>query len=112
MTRLIEITKLKMSRVSVDCTMKFVLSALWNLTDESPLACHCFLNLDGVELAISCLAVSHTTILPVSAPCWLFNKTVTKPLIGSLLIQRFSLKNVHDVSKRIGFIVKVHLFAR
>ncbi|XP_067936313.1 protein zyg-11 homolog B-like isoform X2 [Watersipora subatra] len=55
MLRLIEITKEKAEILSTDGVIKFALSALWNLTDESPKACHCFSKLQGLELAVSCL---------------------------------------------------------
>lgn len=58
MVRLIEITRNKMKSLTTDRTMRFALSALWNLTDESPKACHCFFKLHGLELAIECLKVS------------------------------------------------------
>lgn len=63
MGRLIEITRAKMSGVHTDRTMRFALSALWNLTDESPQACHCFYNLFGIDMAISCLKVSHSPLI-------------------------------------------------
>lgn len=61
MTRLIEITRHQMARVSVDATMRFSLSAIWNLTDESPDACKVFYELQGIDLAIECMKVSSVS---------------------------------------------------
>lgn len=61
MTRLIEIARRQMRGLSADTTMKFVLSALWNLTDESPRACHCFYRHQGIDMAVECLKVRVTT---------------------------------------------------
>ena len=57
MQRLIDITKSKVEVLSTDYVMRYVLSALWNLTDESPKACHRFFKLEGIDLAVNCLAV-------------------------------------------------------
>ena len=37
--------------------MKFTLSALWNLTDESPKTCSVFLSLGGMELFMKVLQI-------------------------------------------------------
>ena len=39
----------------MDITMKFTLSALWNLTDESPRTCKVFLENDGMDLFLEVL---------------------------------------------------------
>lgn len=41
----------------VDATLKFTLSALWNLTDESPTTCRHFIENQGLELFIKVLEV-------------------------------------------------------
>ncbi|VDN05590.1 unnamed protein product [Thelazia callipaeda] len=43
-------------------TIKFTLSALWNLTDESPTTCRLFVQLDGIATAFSVL--SHYQNIP------------------------------------------------
>lgn len=50
MKKLLSIVRNKMDEGVVDITMKFTLSALWNLTDESPQTCCVFLNEGGLEL--------------------------------------------------------------
>ncbi|XP_066589972.1 protein zyg-11 homolog B-like [Prorops nasuta] len=42
---------------SVDITMKFTLSALWNLTDESATTCNVFLNAGGMKLFLDVLEI-------------------------------------------------------
>ena len=44
-----------MQENTLDITLKFTLSALWNLTDESPRTCKVFLDEDGMELFLDVL---------------------------------------------------------
>uniref|UniRef100_A0ABI7Z6W4 Zyg-11 family member B, cell cycle regulator n=1 Tax=Felis catus TaxID=9685 RepID=A0ABI7Z6W4_FELCA len=48
--QLLQIVKQKTNQNSVDTTLKFTLSALWNLTDESPTTCRHFIENQGLEL--------------------------------------------------------------
>lgn len=41
----------------VDATLKFTLSALWNLTDESPTTCRHFIENQGLDLFVKVLEV-------------------------------------------------------
>ncbi|GIY94983.1 protein zyg-11 homolog B [Caerostris extrusa] len=53
MNRLLDIVKVKKEQGDIDIMMKFTLSALWNLTDESPKTCGVFLKLGGLQLFLS-----------------------------------------------------------
>ncbi|KAF7690154.1 hypothetical protein HF521_011958 [Silurus meridionalis] len=53
--QLLHIVRQKTSQGTVDATLKFTLSALWNLTDESPTTCRHFIENQGLELFISVL---------------------------------------------------------
>uniref|UniRef100_A0AAY4CTY3 Protein zer-1 homolog-like C-terminal domain-containing protein n=1 Tax=Denticeps clupeoides TaxID=299321 RepID=A0AAY4CTY3_9TELE len=53
--QLLHIVRQKTSQVTVDATLKFTLSALWNLTDESPTTCRHFIENQGLELFIKVL---------------------------------------------------------
>ncbi|GIY01943.1 protein zyg-11 homolog B [Caerostris darwini] len=55
MNRLLDIVKVKKEQGDIDIMMKFTLSALWNLTDESPKTCGVFLKLGGLQLFLSVL---------------------------------------------------------
>lgn len=55
MSKLLKMVKSKMETKSVDITMKFTLSALWNLTDESVTTCEVFLDEGGMELCLKML---------------------------------------------------------
>ena len=57
MQKLLSIVKQKADTQVVDITLKFTLSALWNLTDESPSTCAIFLNEGGLDLFIQILSV-------------------------------------------------------
>ncbi|KAF4070895.1 hypothetical protein AMELA_G00278780 [Ameiurus melas] len=53
--QLLHIVRQKTSQGTVDATLKFTLSALWNLTDESPTTCRHFIENQGLELFIRVL---------------------------------------------------------
>ncbi|XP_064606209.1 protein zyg-11 homolog B-like [Liolophura sinensis] len=59
MKKLLKIVEDKIHASSIDMTLKFTLSALWNLTDESPPTCHMFLSEGGLELFIHVLQKVH-----------------------------------------------------
>uniref|UniRef100_H3A2E0 Zyg-11 family member, cell cycle regulator, like n=1 Tax=Latimeria chalumnae TaxID=7897 RepID=H3A2E0_LATCH len=48
--QLLHIVEQKTNQNTVDTTLKFTLSALWNLTDESPTTCRHFIENKGLEL--------------------------------------------------------------
>lgn len=55
MSKLLAMVRTKVESKSVDITMKFTLSALWNLTDESATTCEVFLDEGGMELFLEVL---------------------------------------------------------
>ena len=55
MNRLLEIVRKRMEENDLDITLRFTLSALWNLTDESPQTCLVFLEQGGMQLFIDVL---------------------------------------------------------
>lgn len=55
--QLLHIVRQKATQGIVDATLKFTLSALWNLTDESPTTCRHFIENQGLELFIKVLEV-------------------------------------------------------
>ncbi|XP_025424633.1 protein zyg-11 homolog B-like [Sipha flava] len=55
MSKLLSIVCEKLTNQVVDVTMKFTLSALWNLTDESPTTCKVFIDEGGLELYMNIL---------------------------------------------------------
>ncbi len=57
MQKLLRIVRRRTEDKSIDVTLKFTLSALWNLTDESPTTCSVFLEEGGLELYIEVLNV-------------------------------------------------------
>ncbi|XP_046907095.1 protein zyg-11 homolog isoform X2 [Hypomesus transpacificus] len=59
--QLLHIVRQKASQGVVDATLKFTLSALWNLTDESPTTCRHFIENQGLDLFISVLEVRRHT---------------------------------------------------
>lgn len=55
MRKLLTMVEARMVNKTIDITMKFTLSALWNLTDESPATCQMFLDEDGLDLFLKML---------------------------------------------------------
>ena len=55
MEKLLQIVNQKLQAGEVDVTLKFTLSALWNLTDESPTTCETFLGAGGLDLFVNLL---------------------------------------------------------
>jgi len=55
MKKLLTIVREKKENGIADVTMRFTLSALWNLTDESPSTCDMFLNEGGLDLFLDVL---------------------------------------------------------
>lgn len=53
--QLLHIVRQKATQGMVDATLKFTLSALWNLTDESPTTCRHFIENQGLDLFIKVL---------------------------------------------------------
>lgn len=57
MKKLLMIVDTRVQRQQSDITMKFTLSALWNLSDESAATCRVFLDLGGAQLFLQVLRV-------------------------------------------------------
>ncbi|XP_021353883.1 protein zyg-11 homolog B-like [Mizuhopecten yessoensis] len=57
MQKMLDLVRLKVQARSIDITLKFTLSALWNLTDESPPTCRVFLKEKGLDLFMDTLMV-------------------------------------------------------
>lgn len=55
MSKLLSMVRSKVQPTLVDITMRFTLSALWNLTDESASTCKVFLEKGGMELYLEVL---------------------------------------------------------
>ena len=59
MSKLLTMVRSKVETKCVDITMKFTLSALWNLTDESATTCKVFLQEGGMKLFLEVLDTFH-----------------------------------------------------
>ncbi|KAL6491392.1 hypothetical protein MHYP_G00017370 [Metynnis hypsauchen] len=70
--QLLSIVQQRASVGAVDSTLKFALSALWNLTDETPKACRMFLQNQGLEL--------YTELLET----YFFDSSVQQKVLGLL----------------------------
>jgi len=94
MKKLLSIVRGRMQDNVMDITMKFTLSALWNLTDESPRTCKVFLDEEGMELFLDVLntfpgeAAIETKILGllnnIAEVQWLRSSLLVDPFIDRL----------------------------
>jgi len=94
MKKLLSIVRGRMRETTMDITMKFTLSALWNLTDESPRTCKVFLDEQGMELFLEVLhtfpgeAAIETKILGllnnIAEVSWLRSSLLVDPFIDRL----------------------------
>lgn len=99
MSKLLTMVRSKVQSKSVDITMKFTLSALWNLTDESATTCKVFLDEGGMELFLQVLesfqgeSSVETKVLGLLnniAEVGTLNET-RKRLFSLIIIKRFEL---------------------
>jgi len=94
MKKLLSIVRGRMQENVMDITMKFTLSALWNLTDESPRTCKVFLDEDGMDLFLDVLrtfpaeSAIETKILGllnnIAEVAWLRSSLLVDPFIDIL----------------------------
>lgn len=57
--RMISLIKSRITRNTFDDVMEVAWATMWNVTDETPINCERFLDLDGMKHFISCLKVSY-----------------------------------------------------
>uniref|UniRef100_T1J5A3 Uncharacterized protein n=1 Tax=Strigamia maritima TaxID=126957 RepID=T1J5A3_STRMM len=90
MKKLLSIVRSKMDEGVVDITMKFTLSALWNLTDESPQTCGVFLNEGGLELFLDVIETFQTKSAVETKVLGLMNNIAeVKELRPALMMENF-----------------------
>ncbi|XP_070563133.1 protein zyg-11 homolog B-like isoform X2 [Ptychodera flava] len=90
MKKLLNIVKKKAEEIQADVTLKFTLSALWNLTDESPTTCNIFLSEGGLELLMHILEIfPNETALETKVLGLINNIAEVRELRHTLLRQDF-----------------------
>lgn len=87
MRKLLSLVRGKMETKSVDITMKFTLSALWNLTDESPTTCDVFLEEGGLSLFLEVLQTFPGEATVETKVLGLVNNIAEVPSLRSCLFQ-------------------------
>ncbi|TRZ01652.1 hypothetical protein DNTS_006139 [Danionella cerebrum] len=88
--QLLHIVRQKTSSGTVDATLKFTLSALWNLTDESPTTCRHFIENQGLELFIKVLeSFPSESSIQQKVLGLLNNIAEVNELHGELMVQSF-----------------------
>ena len=94
MKKLLSLVRERMTAQALDITLKFTLSALWNLTDESPRTCKVFLDEDGMQLFLGVLetwpneSTIETKVLGllnnIAEVTWLRTSLLVDPFINVL----------------------------
>ncbi|RZF46386.1 hypothetical protein LSTR_LSTR007919 [Laodelphax striatellus] len=87
MRKLLELVRGKMVTNTVDITMKFTLSALWNLTDESPTTCNVFLAEGGLDLFLQVLERFPNEATVETKVLGLVNNIAEVPALRHCLLQ-------------------------
>uniref|UniRef100_A0A671V5M9 Zyg-11 family member, cell cycle regulator n=1 Tax=Sparus aurata TaxID=8175 RepID=A0A671V5M9_SPAAU len=88
--QLLHIVSQKATQGMVDATLKFTLSALWNLTDESPTTCRHFIENQGLDLFIKVLeSFPNESSIQQKVLGLLNNIAEVGELHGELMVQGF-----------------------
>lgn len=88
--KLLDLVKRRMVDLNIDITLKFTLSALWNLTDESPRTCSVFLGQGGLELFLKVLEVFPGELSIETKVLGLLNNIAeVRELRGNLMVDQF-----------------------
>ncbi|XP_061894463.1 protein zyg-11 homolog isoform X1 [Entelurus aequoreus] len=88
--QLLHIVRQKATQGMVDATLKFTLSALWNLTDESPTTCRHFIENQGLDLFIKVLeSFPNESSIQQKVLGLLNNIAEVGELHGELMVQTF-----------------------
>uniref|UniRef100_A0A3Q3VME8 Uncharacterized protein n=1 Tax=Mola mola TaxID=94237 RepID=A0A3Q3VME8_MOLML len=88
--QLLHIVRQKATQGTVDATLKFTLSALWNLTDESPTTCRHFIENHGLDLFIKVLeSFPNESSIQQKVLGLLNNIAEVGELHGELMVQGF-----------------------
>uniref|UniRef100_A0A0K8SZW5 Protein zyg-11 B n=1 Tax=Lygus hesperus TaxID=30085 RepID=A0A0K8SZW5_LYGHE len=87
MQKLLKLVRAKKEARTVDITMKFTLSALWNLTDESPTTCSVFLNVGGLPLFVEVLQTFPGEATVETKVLGLINNIAEVPSLRKILLE-------------------------
>lgn len=106
MQKLLSIVRTKKQEKSIDVTLKYTLSTLWNLTDESPITCHVFLEEGGMDLFIDVLDTFPGDKCIETKVLGLLNNIAEVPHLRSNLLVDYFLGNLRYVFQ---YLILFHL---
>ncbi|CAM1154436.1 ZYG11B (predicted) [Pycnogonum litorale] len=87
------------SSTEVDTTMKFTLSALWNLTDESPTTCNVFLEEGGLELFLKVMQTYQSEAAVETKVLGLLNNIAEVPALRMSLLRNDFIVHIQHLMK-------------
>ncbi|XP_059470617.1 protein zyg-11 homolog B-like [Neocloeon triangulifer] len=97
MKKLLSLVRSKVETKQVDITMKFTLSALWNLTDESPKTCDVFLREGGLTLFLEVLSIFRGESAVETKVLGLINNIAEVPILRRMLMVEIFLNHLRDL---------------
>ena len=105
MAKLLSIVRKKVTERTIDVTLKFSLSALWNLTDESPQTCNVFLQEGGMQLFLQVSIWRPLFILLQLYKIFLCKSWSKKPMFGIIFnfLTKLMVRFRHISLKQCGF---------
>lgn len=116
MSKLLSLVRGRMEDDNADITLQFTLSALWNLTDESPDTCEIFLNQDGLQLFINLLLAFPKDPAVETKVLGLFNNVAEVPALRAHLLKppfivmlRRQLQSTHIAVSYFAAGISAHL---
>ncbi|KAM6948705.1 protein zyg-11 homolog [Aplochiton taeniatus] len=111
MKQLLGIVQQKAMAGVVDSTLKFALSALWNLTDETPTASRHFIQCQGLELYEEVLESYHTESTVQQKVLGLLNNLAEVEELQAELMEEDLLEHILSLLQDPQVQVGVHYFA-
>ncbi|XP_062260767.1 protein zyg-11 homolog [Platichthys flesus] len=111
MKQLLAIVQQKAMVGVVDSTLKFALSALWNLTDEMPTAAHNFIECQGLELYVEVLETYYTEPSIQQKVLGLLNNIAEVEELQSQLLEKDLLEHILTILQDPQMEVGVRYFA-
>ena len=109
MSKLLQIVRTKTDAKDLDITLRFTLSALWNLTDESPNTCKVFLDEGGMDLFLAVLQTFPSEVAIETKVLGLLNNIAeVKDLRYNIMDSRF-IEELRKLMKSVK--IEVSYFA-
>lgn len=109
MRKLLSIVQERTHNTMVDITLKFTLSALWNLTDDSPKPCQVFLDENGMKLYLDVLISFRGELAVETKVLGLFNNIAEVKHLRHYLVENVFITALSELLQSTN--IEVSYFA-